>query len=330
MSINLDRYESLIDILTYKRGANSVGELRMIQKYLLNIPNINRDDYGNFWVKVGDAPVIWSSHTDTVHSYAESNNPQNMRQKLGITDDGMIITQSASCLGADNAVGVWLMLKLHEAGVEGLYVWHREEEWGGLGSKDFVKTHKDLLKPYKIAIAFDRRKTVSVITHQGHRTCSDAFADSLIEQLGMNHIKDDGGTFTDTKSYCDLIPECTNISAGFYNEHSANEYLDIQYVGLLLDALLKVDLTKLVVERDPKSKPEWPKRISFYSGRGYGHGGTSYPYRNYDYYDNFEWEEEEELPDNEALIKKNPGLVVELLTEWGILDAFLDEIRSRE
>jgi len=338
LPLNLQRYESLIDILSYKRSYDSSGEVAVINKYINPIPGIQRDKYGNYWIKKGDAPVLWSCHTDTVHR--EKDDKDN-RQKLAVTQDGMIWSQNGSCLGADNGVGIWLMLKMLDAGVEGMYVFHREEEIGGLGSRDFAKTKAEMLKDYKYAIAFDRRRTTSVITHQGYRTCSDAFADSLIEQLGLGHKKDDGGTFTDTKSYADIIPECTNVSAGFEGEHSAMEQLDIQYVGRLLDALLKVDLSQLKCERDPK-KREYPKHY----GYGYGQQSGNYVYYNYGkgrgsqkpigmrnatYYDNFNWEdeEEEEEEDDTLMVRNNADIVRELLEEWGIYDAFMDEIRVR-
>lgn len=335
---NLQRYETLLDILSYKRSYDSYGELAVIMKYIIPIPGVQKDKYGNYWIKQGDAPVLWSCHTDTVHRM-DKEDRNDIRQKLAVTQDGMIWSQDGSCLGADNGVGIWLMLKMLEAGVEGLYVFHREEEIGGLGSRDFARTKAKMLKDYKYAIAFDRRRTTSVITHQGWRTCSDAFADSLIEQLGMGHKKDDGGTFTDTKSYADIIPECTNISAGFEGEHSAMEQLDIQYVGRLLDALLKVDLSQLKCERDT-TKKEYPKNYWHSYGGGYvyqnyGRGrATQKPIgiRNATYYDGFNWDdydESEDEDDDTLMVRSNPDIVRELLEEWGIYDAFMDEIRVR-
>ena len=35
---------------------------------------------------------------------------------------------------------------------------------------------------------------------------------------------DTGGSFTDTANYTDIIPECTNLSCGYYNAHTQSEY----------------------------------------------------------------------------------------------------------
>jgi hypothetical protein len=81
-----------------------------------------------------------------------------------------------------------------------------------------------------------------VITHQMcGRCCSDEFAKALCDQLGMRHEPCDGGTFTDSANYVDLIPECTNISAGYLNEHTRHETLNQRYLSQLLDAMCQVD-----------------------------------------------------------------------------------------
>ena len=45
----------------------------------------------------------------------------------------------------------------------------------------------------------------------------------------MKYKKDEGGVYTDSAEFTDIIPECTNISVGYYKEHTVNETQDIQY-----------------------------------------------------------------------------------------------------
>jgi hypothetical protein len=61
-----------------------------------------------------------------------------------------------------------------------------------------------------------------------------------------------GGVFTDTANYIELIPECTNVSCGYQNEHTGKETLHLPTVFALRDACLSVDWENLPTKRDPK------------------------------------------------------------------------------
>jgi len=130
------------------------------------------------------------------------------------------------------------------------------EEHGGLGSTWLANNRADLLHGYQAAIAFDRKGTSSIITHQGSRTCSDAFAMSLSTKLGGTYSCDDTGTFTDTASYEHLIGECTNVSVGYLNNHGPNETLDMLHVVELRDYLVKFDPAGLTYSRTPGDTEE--------------------------------------------------------------------------
>lgn len=319
--------QKLYDILGLRRGAGSIGEQIMIDTYILPTGAVE-DDYGNFILKIGDSPkVMWSAHTDTVHS---DTKVKDVRQKLFLVDDKDIVSES-DCLGGDNGAGVWLLLELISAGIEGLYIFHREEEIGGLGSRWIARTTPEVVKGINYAIAFDRRGTTSVITHQGTRTCSDAFAKALCDALGMDHVPDDGGTFTDTKSYSKLIPECTNISAGFKSEHTPNESLDRDYLFALRDALLTLDVTKLPVARavtDHSWPPYWKKS---------GTNHTRSSYYDYDgYYDQDAQSSVEQDSDgivvrpHAALIWQYPYKTYDVLKDLGVLEMVLEELKAYE
>jgi hypothetical protein len=86
----------------------------------------------------------------------------------------------------------------------------------------------------------------------GMRTASDAFAKSFADALNMPQLKaDDGGSYTDSNEYSLLIPECTNISVGYYGQHGVNETQDLEYLDMLIDHLISADWSKLVFKRDP-------------------------------------------------------------------------------
>ena len=233
----------LLQMLTWMRPAGSMAEAEFVKLFVA--PIAAPDAFGNYWRVIGKAsPILWSCHTDTVHKIGGKQSIEY--------GDGFVTTPIGSCLGADCAAGVWLMSRMIRAGIPGTYVFHREEETGGQGSEYVAKETPERLAGLKYAIAFDRKGTMDIITHQyGGRSASDEFANSLARCLGMGHVPDDGGTFTDTANYTDIIPECTNLSVGYGQAHSANEYLDVVYLSALLKKILKADFSALVCARTP-------------------------------------------------------------------------------
>lgn len=251
----------LLEMLTYKRPHGSLSEHRFIERFLLPL-GMESDGFGNLWKAVGTAPhILWSSHIDSCHRTPGLQSLQIDGLTVSVAD-----TSVSNCLGADCAAGVWLMTEMIAANVPGLYVFHRGEERGGLGSSYVARTEPERLAGMAAAIAFDRRGTHSIITHQrGARACSDAFAETLSAAIGLAHTRDDSGTFTDTANYVDLIGECTNISAGYAHEHTAHETLDLGYLLRLRAALVRIDTAALSFVRKPgEADPPLPEFDDFW------------------------------------------------------------------
>jgi hypothetical protein len=244
--------ETIISMLSYRRPAGSASEMEFIKKFIIPL-GAKMDKHGNWRLTIGEAPaVLWSSHTDSVHT-------KEGYQKVDY--DGKYISlpvnSKSNCLGADCAAGVWIMAEMIKAKVPGLYMFHFAEEIGCVGSRAIVEKEPGLLAGIQAAIAFDRKGTGSVITHQGQRTCSDTFGKSMLAQLPGRFKLDDTGVLTDTKQYRNLVAECTNISVGYYNEHRPQEALDVGHLIELRNWMIKIDQSKLVIERDPFAKPKF-------------------------------------------------------------------------
>lgn len=253
----------LREMLTYCRPAGSITEEVFIARYLEPL-GAEPDQFGNYVLRIGTAPILWSSHTDTVH-----RNPGFQKVEF---DEGYLCLPKGSlsnCLGADCTSGVWIMMEMVRAGVEGLYIWHRAEECGGIGSGEIADKTPELLDGIQAAVAFDRYGASSIITRQaGGTCCSQAFVESLSEKLpGQGRYQaDDGGTFTDTASYIHLIPECTNISVGYYNQHCKSEDQDVNHLLNLRDAMVAFTYEGLVIQRDPsEANDPWSKWDEKYS-----------------------------------------------------------------
>ena len=261
----------LIKILSHKRPAGSKTEQTIKHEMLLPYDPIFM--YGNYVVAIPNkngtrSNTLFSCHTDTVHS---TEGTQKLvwdklintikldipfREPMTLWQPGTVYTpRSRECLGADDGAGMWLMMEMIDAKVPGTYIFHHSEECGGLGSREMAKKAPEYLGKFKRAIAFDRRGTGDVInTQKGSRCCSDIFALELagsLNDLGMTY-KPTTGAFTDTANYTHLIPECTNLSCGYYNEHGDREYLDVDHLIKLRNALILLDWNNLPTTRNPK------------------------------------------------------------------------------
>jgi hypothetical protein len=263
-----DPRRMLFTMLSYMRPMGGRAERSFRNRFILPLPGATTDAHGNIHIVIArpdGAPsrVVWSSHTDTVHR-------RDGRQRLMIAGRYVGLharAHASNCLGADDTVGVWLMINMVTARVPGHYIFHWGEERGGIGSRALATHDPDHLLPADVAIAFDRRGTDDVITHQGGmRCCSDAFARSLAEQLPDGYAPSSHGVYTDTAEYTDIIHECTNVSVGYAAEHSPRETLDHKHAARLLRALLTFDEDHLVVARvagswDDDDADDWHWRL---------------------------------------------------------------------
>lgn len=217
----------------------------------------NTDQHGNHFIQIGENPTtMFTCHLDTACQNMEK--VQHVFSKSG----EFIGTNGTTILGADDKAGMVIILHMIENKVPGLYYFFLGEEVGCIGSKKAAKDMwlKNNTKITKV-VSFDRRGYDSVITHQFYgRCCSDQFAVELSKQLSVDRLDfrpDETGICTDSIQYQDFIPECTNISVGYFNEHTGKEIQNIFFLELLGDAVLKVDWENLPVVRDPSFEEDW-------------------------------------------------------------------------
>ena len=238
------------------------------------VDGLQKDEFGNLFIKIGDSDVMFTSHLDTATS---ANTPVNH-----IFDGDVIKTDGKSILGADDKAGVTIMLYMIKNNIPGLYYFFLGEEVGCIGSKKVANVQKEnKIEGINKVISFDRRGTNSVITFQsGKRCCSDNFGKTLAAQLNQAdgsfmYENDPTGVLTDSIQFINIYSECTNISVGYQSEHTYSETQNIKHLEKLAEACLKVDWNSLPVERDPS-------KIEYKSYGGYG--GWGYPGWDDDYY----------------------------------------------
>lgn len=209
-----------------------------------------KDRDGNYFISVGtDYTTMFTCHLDTV-----SHSCVNVKH---VFDGDIIRTNGSSILGADDKAGMVVLLYMIENMIPGLYYFFLGEERGCIGSGLMSKNFPSALSHIKKVISFDRKGKTSVITHQmSGRSCSDLFAEALSYQLNnvgidLKYKPDDTGIYTDSAEFVDLIPECTNISVGYQNEHTTSECQDINHLSKLCKACVLVNWESLPIDRKP-------------------------------------------------------------------------------
>jgi hypothetical protein len=214
-------------------------------------PGLTRDQYGNYYTIIGDSDTAFTCHLDTA-----SRTKDNV-VLVGYKKDGQdfIMTDGTSILGADDKSGVAVIMYMIANNVPGVYWFFYGEERGGIGSGKVAMDYESypFMKKVKKMISFDRRNYYSVITSQmGLECCSNDFAQSLCGELNKSGLKlnlDPTGVFTDSANFIDVIPECTNVSVGYFNEHTHDELQNITYLERLAKACVAADWSKLTVKR---------------------------------------------------------------------------------
>ena len=212
--------------------------------------DIKRDNHGNFYYQIGKSKTIFACHLDTVSEKYE--------EVTHIIERNIIKTNGKTILGADDKAGMCVLLYMIEQKIPGTYFFYIGEEVGCIGSKAAASKDKDFYSKYDKIISFDRKDTCSIITHQScERCCSNEFAESLSKEfidLGLELKPDDTGVGTDSAQFTNIIPECTNISVGYYKEHTHDEYQDIDFLEKLCMASCLINWDNLPVKRNTQIK----------------------------------------------------------------------------
>lgn len=212
------------------------------------LPSLEKDQFGNYYKIIGKSQTMFTSHLDTAD---RTQTDVTVYSTILANGDEMLDTNKTTILGADDKSGVAVMLYMMSHNIPGIYYFFIGEERGGIGSHQVAGVFETIehLQGVKRCVSFDRRNYHSIITHQlGRQCCSNQFAEALSKELnksGLSISLDSTGVYTDSASFIDEIPECTNISVGYFSEHSRNESQNISYLQRLANACLNVDWESL-------------------------------------------------------------------------------------
>lgn len=254
-------HPQLLSILQTKRAHNSVGDYLFRASLLQDLsqykPTVVGE--GNIVVKLGKGRVAFSCHVDTCHSKEESDGSfQTVNEEMGL----LTLGSRASCLGADDGIGIFLMLQMIQSEIPGTYIFHTAEEVGAAGSLSINSDCQEFTQTFDLIVAFDRAvlpgQAPEVIVTQAGKACASVqcgqtLADALnLVAPDLGFVVSHRGLFTDTLNYADNVAEALNLGCYYWDQHSAYECVDVGKVNILLQAVLAVSWQDLPVVRKPE------------------------------------------------------------------------------
>jgi len=267
----------LLKMLSYRRPHNSHSEKNFINNFIKPHADFI-DENGNLFTFVDGAQdkamnennewilpsILFTAHTDTVHCFG-GKQQVNIHAEIVNNKIHDFATVKDDVLGADCGSGCFILLAMIEHYKKNpplhnmTFVFFRNEESGGVGSSAALKTDnkslKTLLQGIDKVISFDRKGYNDIINIQnGSQCCSDQF---ITENGFDSHFgyKAARGSFTDSANFTDQFSnsgfkECTNLSIGYFDQHTKKEKQDLTFlVDILLPKLLTFNWDNLKVFR---------------------------------------------------------------------------------
>jgi len=190
---------------------------KFIQKKLKEMQIPHRiDEFNQIYNIITDTPLL-SAHQDQVQKHAvEDIKIENSRIY------GFNSKNKQEGLGADDKCGIWIILKLLEKYGKNKFsfIFSCGEESGGLLSKsiDLMNVDKCLY-----AIILDRKGSSDIIG-KDNDYCITEFQND-ISVLGRQFgYKPTTGIWSDADTISSYL-SCVNLSVGYYNAHSKQEYI---------------------------------------------------------------------------------------------------------
>lgn len=170
----------------------------------------------------GSVPVLLVAHLDTVH--------QKIPEIICYSKDERYI-MSPQGIGGDDRAGVYMILQIiKKARCHVLFC--EDEETGGQGASKFVKSKIPL--PVYYIIEVDRQGCNDAVYYQ----CDNPEFTTFVDEFGFTRAH---GSFSDISiiaPHFDIA--AVNISAGYYNAHRSNEFIDMKAVQYNIDRIVEM------------------------------------------------------------------------------------------
>jgi len=144
--------------------------------------------------------------------------------KLKYDTEKKIISGNGT-LGADDKNGVWILLNILKEFKEVSFIFSTDEERGGDIDEIFMVLDKELLNTIKYCIVFDRRNGSDIIGLKNNY-CNKDLEDDIVNVGEKFGYKSSFGFWSDCNLIRKYIP-CVNLSCGYYNAHTIQDYTSI-------------------------------------------------------------------------------------------------------
>lgn len=174
----------------------------------------------------GTVPVLLVAHLDTVH---------RERVKTVCYSKGGSILMSPQGIGGDDRAGVYMVLQLlksHRCHV----LFCEDEEHGGIGAHLFAESN---IRPdVNYIIEFDRRGSNDAVFY----SCINEEFTQFICNFGFEESL---GSFSDISVIAPVLGvAAVNLSAGYYNEHTIHEHINLRDVCNNIERARRIVATK--------------------------------------------------------------------------------------
>lgn len=196
-------------------------------------------DNGNLYVTKGESDIYPCivSHTDTVHNIVDNFQIFESQGRMFSIDGD---TMKRTGIGGDDKVGVFIALQILRELPVCKAAFFRDEEVGCVGSKVAKMSFFDNVS---MALQCDRKGYRDFVSNIfGCELYSKDFREVIQESLLRYGRKETEGGLTDVLQLADngLKVACANMSCGYYDPHSDNEYIVTHEVMLTLDFVIEM------------------------------------------------------------------------------------------
>ena len=180
---------------------------------------------GKYIIAEGTIPICLIAHLDTVF--------ENAKKDLIVKDN--IITTNNQGLGADDKAGIYMILKIISSSIHKPHViFTTNEEKNAEGAISLIKNYNKFPFDCRFLIELDRQGKDQCVFYN----CRNLDFIKYISSFGYNYNK---GTFSDISILGDAWNIASvNLSAGYYNEHTLYEHLNLTDLDFSLKKVIKI------------------------------------------------------------------------------------------
>ena len=188
---------------------------------------------------VGNIPILLVAHLDIVHK----NPPVQI-----FYDAQKKVMWSPTGVGGDDRCGVIAIIELLRKGYLPSVLFTTNEEVGCLGAISFCR--KEKLNKVRFALEIDRRGNNQAVFYD---CANKSFQDYIINNFGFDLQY---GTFTDVSKIGEAFNiAIVNVSAGYYNEHTCIEFINLKNLALTIQKV------QAILEDKDKTYYDYQKKV---------------------------------------------------------------------